>query len=87
MQEFNNTQYFKVEAERDLDVRDVIASVYSALTEKGYKLLSAQVEMLPQNGYIKLTNEDDIKNMQKMLDMFEDNDDVQNVWHNWEDAE
>ena len=43
--------------------------------------------MLPQNGYIMLTNEDDIKNMQKMLDMFEDNDDVQNVWHNWEDAE
>ena len=36
MQEFNNTQYFKEEAERDLDVRDVIASVYSALTEKGY---------------------------------------------------
>ena len=36
MQEFNNTQYFKVEAETDLDVRDVIASVYSALTEKGY---------------------------------------------------
>ena len=49
--------------------------------------VEAQVEMLPQNGYIKLTNEDDIKNMQKMLDMFEDNDDVQNVWHNWEDAE
>ena len=36
MREFNNTHYFKVEAERDLDVRDVIASVYSALTEKGY---------------------------------------------------
>ena len=66
---------------------DDVASVADALTEKGYKLLSAQVEMLPQNGYIKLTNEDDIKNMQKMLDMFEDNDDVQNVWHNWEDAE
>ena len=32
MQELNNTQYFKVEAEKDLDVRDVIA----ALTEKGY---------------------------------------------------
>ena len=66
---------------------DEIASVADALTAKGYTLLSAQVEMLPQNGYIKLTNEDDIKNMQKMLDMFEDNDDVQNVWHNWEDAE
>lgn len=36
MQELNNTQYFKVEAEKDLDVCDVIAAVYSALTEKGY---------------------------------------------------
>ena len=66
---------------------DSVAEVSDKLTTAGYKLLSAQVEMLPQNGYIKLTNEDDIKNMQKMLDMFEDNDDVQNVWHNWEDAE
>lgn len=66
---------------------DDVSPVAEKITEAGYKLLSAQVEMLPQNGYIKLTNEDDIKNMQKMLDMFEDNDDVQNVWHNWEDAE
>ena len=66
---------------------DEVAKVADALTEAGYHLLSAQVEMLPQNGTVKLTNEDDIKNMQKMLDMFEDNDDVQNVWHNWEDAE
>ena len=66
---------------------DDVAAVSDALTAAGYKLLSAQVEMLPQNGYIKLTNEDDIKNMQKMLDMFEENDDVQNVWHNWEDGE
>lgn len=36
MQELNNTQYFKVDADTDLDVRDVIASVYEALTEKGY---------------------------------------------------
>ena len=49
-----------------------------------YELLSAQAEMIPQNGYIKLTNEDDIKNMTKMIDMFEYNDDVQNVYHNWE---
>ena len=66
---------------------DDVAAVADALTAAGYKLLSAQVEMIPQNGYIKLTNEDDIKNMQKMLDMFEDNEDVQNVWHNCEDAE
>ena len=64
---------------------DDITAVAEALIAAGYKLLSAQVEMLPQNGYITLTNEDDIKNLQKMLDMFEDFDDVQNVWHNWEE--
>ena len=64
---------------------DDVSPVAEKISAAGYKLLSAQVEMLPQNGYIKLTNEDDIKNMQKMLDMFEDNEDVQNVWHNWEE--
>ncbi|MBE6997146.1 MAG: YebC/PmpR family DNA-binding transcriptional regulator [Ruminococcaceae bacterium] len=64
-----------------------VAAVAEALTAKGYKLLSAQEEMIPQQGYIKLTDEGDIKNMQKMLDCFEENEDVQNVWHNWEDAE
>ena len=63
---------------------DSVAQVAEALTNAGYTLLSAQAEMIPQNGYIKLTNEDDVKNMTKMLDMFEDNDDVQNVYHNWE---
>ena len=65
---------------------DAFVAVSEALQAKGYKLLSAQAEMVPQT-YIKLTSEDEIKNMQKMLDMFDDNDDVQNVWHNWEDAE
>lgn len=36
MQEMNNTQYFKVEMDREYDVRDVIEAVYIALTEKGY---------------------------------------------------
>ncbi len=40
--------------------------------------------MVPQN-YIKLINPDDVKNMEKMLELLEDNDDVQNVWHNWEE--
>ena len=48
-----------------------------------YKFVSAQIEMVPQN-YQKLDNPDDIKNMEKMLDIMEDDDDVQNVWHNWE---
>ena len=42
--------------------------------------------MVPQNT-VSVTGEDDVKNLRKMLDMFEDNDDVQNVWHNWEEDE
>ena len=61
---------------------DDVASIAEALSGK-YHLLSAQEEMVPQT-YITLTSEDDVKNMQKMLDMFDDNEDVQNVWHNWE---
>ena len=64
---------------------DAFQAVADAL-EKDYTFLSAQVEMVPQN-YIKLTDEGDVKNMNKMLEMFEDNDDVQNVWHNWENEE
>ena len=65
---------------------DEFQNVADALEKQNYKFLSAQVEMVPQN-YVKLTDEGDIKNMTKMLDMFEDNDDVQNVWHNWENEE
>ncbi len=65
---------------------DDFQTVASALEGQGYRFLSAEVEMVPQN-YIKLSSEDDIKNMNKMLEMFEDNEDVQNVWHNWENEE
>ena len=57
--------------------------VAKALEDKGYKFESAQIEMVPQN-YQKLDKPEDIANMEKMLDIFEDDDDVQNVWHNWE---
>ena len=53
-----------------------------ALEGKGYAFASAEIEMVPQN-YITLTGEGDVKNMEKLIDMLEDNDDVQNVWHNW----
>ena len=39
--------------------------------------------MVPQN-YVTMTGEDDVKNMNKLIDMLEDNEDVQNVWHNWQ---
>lgn len=62
---------------------DDFNAVTAALEAKGYVFAEAAIEMVPQN-YIKLTSEDDIKNMTKMIDLLEDNDDVQNVWHNWE---
>lgn len=61
---------------------DSFSDVRTALEEKGYTFLSAQVELVPQN-YIRLDAQDDQVNMEKMLSMFEDNDDVQDVWHNW----
>lgn len=53
---------------------------------KGYTFVSAQIEMVPQN-YIKLTSEQDIKNMTRLIELLEEDDDVQNVWHNWEQDE
>ena len=58
-------------------------AVNEDLTEKGYSFASAEVEMVPST-YTKLTDEEQAMKMQKLLDMLEDNDDIQNVWHNWE---
>ena len=63
---------------------ETFSAVNDALAAVGYRFLSAQIEMVPQN-YVKLTDPEDIKNMEKMIEMVEDNDDVQNVWHNWDD--
>lgn len=60
-----------------------VGAVRESLEALGYKPLSAEAEYVPST-YVKLEKEEDIKNMGKMLEMFEDNDDVQNVWHNWE---
>lgn len=57
--------------------------VLATLEGKGYAFLSAQVEMVPQT-YVKLTDPDDVKDMEKLIDLMEENDDVQNIWHNWE---
>ena len=48
-----------------------------------YTFVSAQIEMVPQN-YQKLETEEHVSLMEKLLDIMEDDDDVQNVWHNWE---
>ena len=49
-----------------------------------YTFVSAQIEMVPQN-YQTLESEEHIKLMEKLIEIMEDDDDVQNVWHNWEE--
>ena len=63
-----------------------MGAVRDDLEAKGYKFVSAEVEYVPST-YTTLTNPDDIKNMGRMLEMFEENDDVQNVYHNWENED
>ena len=63
-----------------------VDAVAGALREKGYELLSAEKDKIPAN-YVTLTSEDDIKNMNKMLDMLEEDDDISDVYHNWENDE
>ena len=62
------------------------SGVREDLEKKGYAFVSAEVEMVPDT-YTTITDEDTIVKMQKMLDLLEDNDDVQNVWHNWDAPE
>lgn len=60
-----------------------LSAVRDGLVEKGYKLISADVEMIPAT-YTTLTDEDSIRKMNLLLDALEENDDVQNVYHNWD---
>lgn len=59
------------------------AAVRDAMAEKGYSFVSADIEMIPDT-YTEITDPDINKKMQRMIDMLEDDDDVQDVWHNWE---
>ncbi|MCD8212172.1 MAG: YebC/PmpR family DNA-binding transcriptional regulator [Oscillospiraceae bacterium] len=65
---------------------DDFGKVLEALQDKGYTFLSAAVEMVPQT-YVKLEKEEDIKNMEKLIETLEENDDVQNVYHNWDQGD
>ena len=47
-------------------------------------MASAEVTMIPQN-YVELSNEADITNIQRILDFLDDDDDVQEVYHNWDE--
>ena len=59
------------------------SAVREALENQGLSFLSAEVNKIPQNT-VAVTDPDTLKNITKMLEMLEENDDVQNVWHNAE---
>ena len=63
---------------------DDFSDVRQALEDAGIPMASAEVTMIPQT-YTTLTNEEDIKKMTKLLEMLEDDDDVQDVFHNWDE--
>lgn len=63
---------------------DDFSAVREALEEAGIPMASAEVTMIPQT-YTELTNEEDIKKMNKLLEMLDDDDDVQNTYHNWDE--
>ena len=63
---------------------DDFSVVREALEKEGIPMASAEVTMIPQN-YVALTDENDIKYLNKTLDLLDADDDVQNVYHNWDE--
>lgn len=57
-------------------------AVKNGLEEVGFEIAAGEIGYLPQN-YVDLEDEEDIKKMTKLIDMLEDHDDVQEVFHNW----
>ena len=77
----SDDDYFEIETEPS-----DLSAVRDDLEAKGYKIESAEKDKIPSS-YITLESEDDIKNMNLLLDHLDDNDDVQNVYHNWENCD
>lgn len=67
-----------------LTAPDALETVRKGLEEVDVPMISAEITMLPQN-YVTLTDETAVKNLTRILDILEEDDDVQNVYHNWEE--
>ena len=63
---------------------DTFSEVRQSLEDAGIAMASAEVTMIPQT-YVELTDAKDIASIQKTLDMLDDDDDVQDVYHNWDE--
>lgn len=62
---------------------DDVYAISEALEQKGYTVQSAEKDKIPQS-YVTLSDENDIKFMRLLLENLDENDDVQNVYHNWD---
>ena len=60
------------------------SAVREALEKENYPMASAEVTMIPQN-YVELTDENDIRQLNRTLDLLDEDDDVQDVYHNWDE--
>ena len=67
-----------------LTTPDNFEAVKTALENEKIEMVDAEVTMIPQT-YVTLTDENDIKNIRKTLDLLDDDDDVQQVYHNWDE--
>jgi transcriptional/translational regulatory protein YebC/TACO1 len=63
---------------------DSFQEVEEALKAEGIPMAQAEVTMIPQT-YVKLTDEKQINNLNRILDLLDASDDVQNVYHNWDE--
>lgn len=63
---------------------DDFSAVREALEAAGIPMMEAEVTMIPQT-WVELKSDEDIKKMNKLLDLLDDDDDVQNVYHNWDE--
>ena len=67
-----------------LTAPDDFSAVREALEKDGIPMAEASVTMIPQT-WATLTDEEDIKRMQRILDLLDEDDDVQEVFHNWDE--
>lgn len=67
-----------------LTVPDDFSAVREALEKEGIPMAQAEITMIPQN-YVTLSDENDIKFLNRTLDLLDDDDDVQAVYHNWDE--
>ena len=67
-----------------LTAPDDFSAVREALEKAGIPMVEAQVAMVPQT-YVELTDEQDVKNLQRTLDLLDEDDDVTDVWTNWDE--